>query len=160
MRRKLATVILDHGFTKKLKIAIVRTNYYNDLLDNLESYATNTLMESGVKKENIETFTVPGSWEVPLLVQAVAESKKFDAIIAFGVLVKGETHHFTMITNEVGKALMQTSLDYSIPVAFEILAVYEKKHAELRAGKDNYNKGIEAANAVMQTIQALQSFKK
>jgi len=156
MKKKLESVTFDPSFTKNLRIAIVRTTYYKDLIDNLESYAKKTLMESGVKSANIETFTVPGSWEIPVMAQTAAESKKFDAIIAFGILVKGETYHFFQISNEVGRALMQISIDYAIPVGFEVLSVDSLKQAEDRAGKDNYNKGIEAANAVLQTLLTLK----
>ncbi len=156
MLKKQATQTFDTSFTKNLKIAIIRTNYHTELIDNLEAYAKKTLLASGLNKSNIKTFTAPGSWEVPLLVQTAAESKKFDAIIAFGVIVKGETYHFDMIANEVARALMQTALDYRIPVGFEVLAVYDKNHAEVRAGKNGMNKGIEAANAVLQTLQSLK----
>ncbi|HWY79812.1 MAG TPA: 6,7-dimethyl-8-ribityllumazine synthase [Candidatus Sulfotelmatobacter sp.] len=160
MLKKQASQNFNILFPEKLKIAIVRTNYYVDLIDNLEIYARKTLFTAGISETNIETFTAPGSWEVPLLVQAVAESKKFDAIIAFGIIIKGETYHFDMIANEVAQALMQISLDYSIPVGFEVLAVFDKKHAEIRAEKNEHNKGIEAANAVLQTIQSLKKISK
>lgn len=156
MLKKQKALTYKISFTKHLKIAIVRTNYHTELIDNLESYAIKTLTSAGVSKTNIETFTAPGSWEVPILVQSAMEARKFDAVIAFGVIVKGETYHFDLIANEVSRALMQLSLDYAIPVGFEILAVYDKKHAEERAGKNNQNKGIEAANAVLQTLQTLK----
>ena len=156
MLKNQSALTIEKALAKKLKIAIVRTNYHVELLDNLEHYAKKTLIATGVQAELIQTFTAPGSWEVPLLVQKAAESKKFDAIIAFGIIVKGETYHFDLIANEVARALMQTSLDYSIPVGFEVLAVYDKKHAEARAGKNDQNKGIEAANAVLQMIQSLK----
>lgn len=159
MLQDQSTHTFDTSFTKKLKIAIVRTNYHADLIDNLESYARQTLIDVGVKMKNIHTFTAPGSWEIPLLVKKAAASKKFNAIIAFGIIVKGQTYHFDMIANEVASALMQMSLDYNIPVTFEVLAVYDKKHAEIRAGQDENNKGIEAANAALQTLQTLNSIK-
>lgn len=149
-------VTIDKKFAKNLRIAIVRTNYHAELVDNLESYARGTLISVGVKEKNIGTFVAPGSWELPLLVKKVAERKKFDAIIAFGIIVKGETHHFDLIANEVASALMQLSIDYVIPVAFEVLAVYNKAHAEVRAGNNEMNKGIEAANAVLQTLWTLK----
>lgn len=157
MLQSQSAITLDKKFTKKLKIAIVRTNYHVELVDNLESYARGTLISVGVKEKNIRTVTAPGSWELPLLVKKVAERKKFDAILAFGVIVKGETHHFDLIANEVASALMQLSIDYSIPIAFEVLAVYDKQHAYARAGNDENNKGIEAANAVLQTLLAIKS---
>ena len=159
MLKKQSSLTIDKQLTEKLRIAIVRTNYHVELIDNLTAYAKKTLIDSGVMESNIQTITAPGSWEVPLLVQAAAKSKKFDAIIAFGVIVKGETYHFDMIANEVGRALMQLSIDYSIPVALEVLAVFDKKDAEVRAGKNDHNKGIEAGNAVLHTLLAMNSVK-
>ena len=152
----------DKKFAKKLRIAIVRTDYHEHLVDNLEAYARGTLITAGLIEKNIQTFRVPGSWEIPILVQKVAESKKakFDGVIALGVIVKGATFHFELIANEVTSALMSLSIDNRIPVAFEILAVNDIKHAEERAGQNDYNKGIEAANAVLQTILSLRQISK
>lgn len=147
---------LDPKFTKGIKIAIIRPTYHGPLNDNLEKYCIATLLENGVKDSNIQTFLVPGSWELPLMVQSVAESKKFDAIIVFGIIVKGETYHFDMIANEVSTALMQLGLEHSIPVILEVLAVYDIKDAKVRAGNDEFNKGIEAAGAALKMLEALQ----
>src|SRR5258708_5598923 len=155
-----STVTFDKKSTKKLRIAIVRTNYHAELVNNLEAFARGTLITAGVNEKNIKTVIVPGSWEVPLLVKHVAQSKKFHAILAFGIIVKGETHHFDLIANEVASALMQLSIDYSLPIAFEVLAVYDKSHAAMRAGHDTNNKGIEAANAVLQTLYTLKNIAK
>lgn len=146
---------LAKDFSKRVKIAIVRTDYHKELNDNLEKYARETLVANDVLEEQIQTFSVPGAWEIPLMVQKVAASKKFDAIIAFGVIIKGDTHHFDMIAQEVGRALMDLSLDFNIPVALEILAVYKKEDAEKRAGDNDNNKGIEGATAVLNMLQAL-----
>lgn len=150
---------IDKEFAKTLRIAIVRTDYHNELNNNLEKHARQTLVANGVDDANIRTFSVPGSWEIPLMAQKIAKSQKFDAIITFGIIIKGETHHFDMIANEVGHALMQLSLDYSLPIALEILAVYEKKHAEARAGDNEYNKGIEGATAVLEMLHELENTK-
>ena len=148
-------ISLSKNFSKRLSIAIVRTDYHNELNNNLEKYARETLIANDVPEKQIETFSVPGAWEIPLMVQKVAASKKFDAIITFGIIIKGDTHHFDMITQEVGRALMDLSLDYNIPVALEILAVYKKEDAERRAGDNDNNKGIEGATAVLNMLQAL-----
>src|SRR5712691_9539788 len=107
-----SALTFDKKFAAKLKIAIVRTNYHVELINNLESCARITLATAGVNEKNIKTFTVPGSWEIPLIVKHVAQTKKFHAILAFGVIVKGQTHHFDLIANEVTSALMQLSIDY------------------------------------------------
>lgn len=146
---------LEKNLASKKRIAIVRTDYHDELNSNLEKYARETLIENDVPEKQIQTFSVPGAWEIPLMVQKVAASKKFDAIITFGVIIKGDTHHFDMIAGEVGRALMDLSLDFNIPVALEILAVYKKEDAEKRAGDNNHNKGIEGATAVLKMLQAL-----
>lgn len=148
---------IEKSFAQGLKIAIVRTDYHKELIDTLEKHCRETLVANGVVAENVETFVVPGSWEIPLMVQEIAKSKKFDAIVTFGIIVKGDTHHFDMIANEVGRALMQVSLEYSIPVALEILAVYKKEDAEVRAGDTEHNKGREGATAVLTMLSALRS---
>lgn len=152
----------DKKFAKKLKLAIVRTTYHDSLVDNLEAYARGTLIAAGVTEKNIQTFRAPGTWEIPILVQKIAEAKKlkFDGIMAFGVIVKGETFHFELIANEVTSALMQLSIDNHTPIAFEILAVADIKHAQARAGQNDYNKGIEAANALLQILLTLKQISK
>ena len=105
-------------------------------------------------------ISIPGSWEIPIVVQKAAETKKYRAIIALGVILKGDTFHFELIANEVTSALMSLSIDNRIPVAFEVLAVSDIKQAQIRAGQDMNNKGIEAANAVLQTIHTLTGIKK
>lgn len=150
---------IDKTQAKNYKIAIIRTDYYVENINLLEKYAISTLTENGVLPENIKTFTAPGSWEVPLLAQKAAQSKNFDAIIAFGIIVKGETYHFEMIANECARALMQISLKHNIPVAIEVLAVYDKKQAEERASDNNLNKGIEAAKAILKTLAEISKIK-
>lgn len=143
------------AFVKKQRIAIIRTDYHEAEVSCLGDYATKTLEQYGVPKKNIKTFIAPGSWELPLLAERIAESEKFDAIIAFGIIVKGETYHFEMLANEVGRALMDVSMDYGIPVAMEVLAVYDKKHAVVRSSPNDENKGIEAATAVLKELEVL-----
>lgn len=159
LKKQNTEQLFDQSHTKEFKIAIVKTDYHEELVSSLEQYAITTLIKNGVEKNNIKTFSVPGSWEIPLAVQIAAESKKFDAIIAFGVIVKGETYHFEMIANESAHALMQLSIDYGIPVALEILAVFDKKQAEERSSDNDDNKGIEAAEAVLKTLLELKRIK-
>jgi len=160
MLQEQTTLAFDKKFTRKLKIAIVRANYHANLVTNLESYARMTLTNAGVSEKNVTTVTVPGTWEIPIVVQKLAETKKFHGVITLGVIVKGETFHFELIANEVTSALMELSIQNHIPIAYEVLAVSDLKHAHVRAGVDTHNKGIEAANAVLQTLQVLHKIKK
>lgn len=138
----------------KLRIAIVRSKYHDDLTQSMEQACRKTLISSTVSDSNIQTFEVPGSWEIPLVVKRIAQTKKFDGIVALGVIIKGETYHFELIANECARALMNIALEFNIPVTFEVLAVYNLEQAEKRSiGK--YNKGIEAAETVLKTIRQL-----
>lgn len=155
-------MIQDFGNTKeynkinhKLKIAIVRSNYHQDLTKSLEKACRQQLIACGVKVENIATFEVPGSWEIPLIVKKIATSKKIDGIVAFGIIIKGETYHFEMIANQCSRALMNIALEFDIPITFEILTTYNLEQAVKRSvGK--LNKGIEAARALLETIKELK----
>lgn len=138
----------------RLKLAIVRSNYHQNVTEGLEKACRQHLISSGVKEENIQTFEMPGSWEIPIMIKKIAESKKFDGIVAFGIIVKGDTYHFEMIANECSRALMDISLEYKLPITFEVLAVYKLEQAVKRSiGK--LNKGIEAASTILKTIKEL-----
>lgn len=138
----------------QLKIAIVRSNYHLDLTRSLEQGCREYLTASGVKPDNITTFAVPGSWEIPVAVKKAAESKKYNGLIALGIILKGDTYHFELIADECARALMDISLKFNIPVAFEVLATYSLKQAAERS-RGKYNKGIEAAKTVLETIKTL-----
>lgn len=139
---------------QKLKVAIVRSNYHQDLTESLERSCREYLVAYGVKVNNITTFEVPGSWEIPLTTKNIAKSKKFDGVITFGIIIKGETYHFEILSNECARALMNIALEFDTPVIFEILATYNLKQAKKRSmGK--YNKGKEAAKSLLETIKTL-----
>jgi 6,7-dimethyl-8-ribityllumazine synthase len=159
LKKQNTDQLFDKDLTKGFRIAIVKTDYHEEQVSSLEKHAIATLIKNGVESDNITSFTVPGAWEIPLLAQQVAESKKFDAIITFGVILKGDTLHFEMIANESGRALMQISLDYGIPVALEILAVFNMKQAEERTEDNDTNKGIEAATAVLKTLVEMKKIE-
>lgn len=145
---------INSSSNQKLNIAIVRSSYYEELTGSLEKACKKHLVSCGIKERNITTFKVPGSWEIPLLTKKVVATKKFDGIIAFGVIIKGETYHFELIANECARALMDISLEFNIPIAFEVLAVYNLKQAQIRSNGE-YNKGIEAAKTLLRTINTL-----
>lgn len=137
-----------------LQIAIFRSNYHQDLTESLEKACREYLIASGVKKDNITTIETPGAWEIPLIVKKAILSKEFNGVIALGVILKGETYHFEILANECSRALMNISLEFNIPITFEILATYTLEQAKKRStGK--YNKGIEAAKTLLETINTL-----
>lgn len=154
IKSKTTKLTVYNKDNSEFKIAIIKSNYYPNLTGSLEKTCKDYLLANGVKENNISTFIVPGSWEIPLAVKKAASSKKFDGIITFGVIIKGETYHFEMIANECARALMDIALTFNIPVIFEVLATYNLKQAEERSS-GKYNKGIEAAKTLLETIKTL-----
>lgn len=140
----------------KIKIAIVKSLYYEKLTLSMEKACFEVLVNLGVKKENIDLFSVPGSWEIPIVVKKLARQKKYDGIVAIGVLIKGETLHFELIADECTHALMKISLEYNIPVTFELLATQNLVQAKKRSTGKN-NKGKEAGQSILEIIHTLKN---
>lgn len=135
------------------RIAILCSKWYPELVENMASACRGVLEGAGYRR--VETHVLPGSLELPLAAaDLLAEDRagEIDAIICFGVIVKGETLHFEMISSECMHGLARVSLDYRRPVLVEVLPVLDIEHARARAGDDEYNKGYEAAAAALEMI--------
>jgi 6,7-dimethyl-8-ribityllumazine synthase len=156
MIKDLIVEKIDLKKPEKLKVAIVQSSYHAELNSNMTEYCKEVLIQNELSEDNINVYYAAGSWEVPLIVDALAKTKQFDAIVAFSIIIKGDTYHFDMIANEVARALMNTAINYHLPVGFEILAVNTLEQAEARASNNNYNKGIEAGNAILKTLKTLR----
>lgn len=141
----------NHG---EMRVAIVQSRYHGDMTGSMESAARRTLIEAGLDDKNIETHFAPGSWEIPVVAAHLAQQGEYDAIIALGVIVKGDTYHFEMIADNVGRALMDLQTEYGIPVGMEILAVFKLDDARKRT-EGEHNKGVEAANAVLEAYTTI-----
>ncbi|MEK7617214.1 MAG: 6,7-dimethyl-8-ribityllumazine synthase [Patescibacteria group bacterium] len=135
-----------------IRIAIVVSNYHKNITDELLRHCLTTLRQRGLANGQITTVRVPGSFEIPLAAKKLAKKKIFDAIIALGVIHKGDTHHFELIANECARGCMQVSLDMEIPIIFEVLAVYKLEDALARATRKRENRGVEAALAALKIL--------
>lgn len=132
-------------------IAILQSKWHRDLTDSMTAKCIEVLKELGASEP--EVHIVPGSLELPLAAQRLCRvQRKFDAMIAFGIIVKGDTYHFEMITHECMRGLGQVMLQEDMPIVVEVLPVLDIEHAKARAGNDEFNKGIEAAVAAAETI--------
>ncbi|MBI2314755.1 6,7-dimethyl-8-ribityllumazine synthase [Candidatus Daviesbacteria bacterium] len=138
-----------------IKIAIVSSNFRKDVSENLEKNCLATLKKQGLKDNCIDIFRVPGALEIPLVVKKLAKKKIYSAIITFGAIVKGDTYHFEQISNECAKGCMEVSLQYEIPVIFEVLSVYKLKDALDRATRSKENKGVEAALTALEMTKTV-----
>ena len=118
------------------KVAIVRAAWHGDLTSALALSCTQKLIELGIQRKNIQEIVVPGSFEIPLFCKE-ALKMGVDGVIAFGVVVQGDTHHARLIAEESASGCMQAQMEFCKPVIFEVLFVDEKKHAQERSiGKD------------------------
>ena len=103
------------------------------------------LQRLGVADDDIEVVTVPGALEIPLALKALAQSDEFDALIALGCVIRGETYHFELVCNESARGITQVQLDHMVPVANAILTVENQAQAEARISK-----GAEAARVAIE----------
>ena len=132
-----------------LSVAIVQARFNADITGKLAEACLAELAALGVPAGNIRHVTVPGALEVPVALQALADTEAFDALIALGCIIRGETYHFELVANESGAGVSRVSLDASLPVANAILTVENESQAWARAedkGRDAARVAVEMAN--------------
>ena len=132
-----------------LSIGIVQARFNADLTGKLAQACLAELAALGVEPGNIRHVTVPGALEVPVALQALAETEDFDALIALGCIIRGETYHFELVANESGAGVSRVALDHALPVANAILTVENEAQAWARAedkGRDAARVAVEMAN--------------
>lgn len=137
------------------KFAIVTTRWNSFVVEHLVSGAKDALIRHGAKEEDLTLYYAPGAYELPLLVKRVAETGKYDAVIATGAVIRGGTPHFEYVAGECVKGLSSVSLSSDTPVAFGVLTVDTIEQAIERAGTKAGNKGEEAALSVVEMVNVL-----
>ncbi len=142
-----------------LKIAMVVGRFNSFVVDGLESGAKDAIVRHGGSLDNVVVARVPGAYEIPLAVHRLAQSGKYDAIIALGAVIRGHTPHFDFVANEATKGLAQAMLDFSLPVSFGILTVDSIEQAIERAGTKAGNKGFEAAVTAIEMAQLMKAIE-
>ncbi len=139
-----------------LRFGLVVGRFNSFVVDHLEAGAKDAIVRHGGSLDLVEVARVPGSFEIPLAVQRLAQRGKYDAIIALGAVIRGHTPHFDFVANEATKGLAQAMLDFSLPVSFGILTVDSIEQAIERAGTKAGNKGFEAAVTAIEMAQLLR----
>jgi 6,7-dimethyl-8-ribityllumazine synthase len=132
-----------------LRIGIVQARFNEDVCHGLLSACLAELKHLGVADEDVLHVAVPGALEIPLVLQKMAESNQFDALIALGAVIRGETYHFELVSNESGAGITRVGLDYSIPIANAVLTTENDEQAEVRMatkGADAARVAVEMAN--------------
>ncbi len=134
------------------RIAIAVARFNPSITDSLFEGCRATLVESGVAESSLHRVSVPGAWELPLACRWLAESGQYDAVIAIGAVIRGETAHFDFICAECARGLQQVGLDTDVPVAFGVLTAENGEQAQERADPARKNKGREVALAALDMI--------
>lgn len=134
---------------RKLYIGIVQARFNEGITDALAEACQAELIALGVPEKHVTLVKVPGALEVPVALQALAEKDQFDALIALGCIIRGETYHFELVANESGAGVTRVSLDYQVPVANAILTTENLEQAVARQtekGRDAARVAVEMAN--------------
>lgn len=134
------------------RFAIVASRWNHFLTSKLVDGAVDALQSLGAGEGAIEVFMVPGSFELPLTAMKVAQSAKFDAIIAIGVVIRGETPHFDYVAGEAAKGIGQASMQTGVPVLFGVVTTNTLEQAINRSGVKSGNKGYEAAMSAVEIV--------
>lgn len=134
------------------RFAIVASRWNDFLTSKLVDGALDALQSLGASESAVEIFMVPGSFELPLTAKKVAESGKFDAVIAIGVVIRGETPHFDYVAGEAAKGVGQVGMQTGVPVMFGVVTTNTLEQAINRSGVKAGNKGYEAAMSAVEIV--------
>lgn len=138
------------------RIGVIAARFNGAIVDGLLSGALDTLQRHGVNRADIDVVHAPGAFELPLAAQRMAATKRYDALIALGAVIRGATAHFEYVAGTCADGLAEVALRQDIPVGFGVLTVDDERQAVERSGPDRHNKGGEAALAVLQMIKLLR----
>jgi len=143
-----------------LRVAIVVSRFNAELTDQLAEDAVCCLKENGCADAEIALFRVPGAYEIPVVIHELAKTGIYDALIALGVVVEGETPHAQMIGDSTGLALLDTAREYGVPVINEIVGTRNWEQAVARCTRSRTSRGWYAAEAAIETARVMQTIKE
>ncbi|MDD4365058.1 MAG: 6,7-dimethyl-8-ribityllumazine synthase [Synergistales bacterium] len=142
-----------------LRFAVVASRF-NDLVSSrLLEGVKDALLRHDVRHQDIDVCWVPGAWEIPLAAKEIALTGRYDAIVAVGAVIRGDTPHFDYVSAEVSKGVAYIGLNQRVPVAFGVLTCDNLEQALLRAGSKAGNKGAEAALAALEMADLLRNIR-
>lgn len=143
-----------------LRIGIVASRFNDFIVDRLLAAAVKTLVAHGADAGEIEVVRVPGAFETPLAIKKMAASRRYDALIALGCVIRGATPHFDYVAGEVSRGVASVCLAEGIPLGFGVLTVDTVEQAIERAGSKNGNKGADAALAAIQMASVMRQLEQ
>ena len=142
-----------------LRVAVLRSSFNAGVVEGLTQGAVQALREMGTAAGSITTLDVPGAFELPLAARAAALSGRFDAVVALGAVIRGETDHYEHIAREAAAGLAAASRETGVPVGFGVLTVADEGQARARSGPGPGNKGAEAARAAVAMVHLLRALR-
>jgi len=141
------------------RIAIVVSRYHERVTAKLLEGALVCCRQAGIPADTVDVFWVPGAFELGVAAQAVAQTKAYAALVALGLVVRGETPHFDYVAGEAARALGNVAVTHSLPVGFGLLTVDTMEQAVARSGGSHGNKGFEAAEAAIRVADLVSQLK-
>jgi 6,7-dimethyl-8-ribityllumazine synthase len=141
---------------KGLRFGLVASRFNDFVVEKLISGALDYLLRHGGERDDMTLVRIPGAFEMPVVVKKMVQGGSYDAVICLGAVIRGSTPHFDYVASEVSKGLASVALESVIPIGFGILTTDTLEQAIERAGSKAGNKGAEAAQAALETVQVLQ----
>jgi 6,7-dimethyl-8-ribityllumazine synthase len=139
------------------QFCLVSSRFNSFIVEQLEQGAIDALVRHGASLHDLHLVKAPGAYELPMVVQRIAATNKYDAIIALGAVIRGSTPHFDYVAGECVKGLAHVSLQYNIPISFGVLTVDNIEQAIERAGTKAGNKGAEAALSAIEMVNLFKT---
>ena len=153
--------ILEGNLTaQKIRVGIVASRFNEFITSKLVGGALDGLKRHDVKEEDIDVAWVPGAFEVPLIASKMAKSRKYDAVICVGAVIRGSTSHYDYVCNEVSKGIAQVSMASGIPVMFGVVTTENIEQAIERAGTKAGNKGYDCALGAIEMVNLIRTMEQ
>jgi 6,7-dimethyl-8-ribityllumazine synthase len=141
------------------RVAVVVSRFNETVTRRLVEGALDALLRHGGERENIDVVWVPGAWELPAATRALLATERYDAIVALGAVIRGETPHFDFVAGEASRGLAEAEADFDVPVGFGLLTTDTLEQAEARAGGAHGNKGWDAALAALEMVDLFERLR-
>jgi 6,7-dimethyl-8-ribityllumazine synthase len=142
------------------RIAIVAARFNGEIVDKLLEGCIGRLREIGLDEGRIESHRVPGAFELPVAAKLFVETKRYDAVILLGCVIRGETYHFETVANEAARGVQQVAIDSGTPCIFGVLTVENMDQALARAGGSHGHAGVSSADAAAEMIALARKVKR
>jgi 6,7-dimethyl-8-ribityllumazine synthase len=150
------TVIEGAGAAAGLRFAIIRSRFNEDVTKRLLEGALEALRANGARDSAIDVVVAPGAFEIPLVASMLARSRRYDALICLGAVIRGETPHFDYISAAVSRGIARVAYDHGLPVIFGVLTTNTERQADARSGKKGVNRGYEAAVSAIEMANLMK----